>query len=74
MKKLEIRVKEQVDKHWSDWFEGMTITHTEKNETVISGNVPDDVAIYSLLTKIRDLGLHLISVTTGSLSETEKYQ
>lgn len=62
MQKIEIRVKEQVDEHWSEWFEGLKITHTEAGGTVLSGLLSDESAVYGLITKIRDLGLHMLSV------------
>ena len=63
MQSVEIRVKGQIDEHWSDWFEGLTITHTDQDETILSGTVVDQAALYGLLAKLRDLGLPLLSVT-----------
>jgi hypothetical protein len=57
----EIRVKGVLDTRWQSWFEGMTITPGD-DETIIRGTVADQVALHSLLTKIRDLGLPLIAV------------
>ena len=57
----EIRVKGELDARWQSWFEGMTIT-TGDDETIIHGTVADQVALHSLLTRIRDLGLPLIAV------------
>jgi hypothetical protein len=57
----EIRVKGVLDPRWQSWFEEMTIT-TGDDETIISGTVADQVALHSLLTRIRDLGLPLIAV------------
>ena len=57
----EIRVKGALDPRWQSWFEGMTIM-TGDDETIISGTVTDQVALHSLLTRIRDLGLPLIAV------------
>jgi len=62
MQRVEIRVKGQIDEHWSDWFEGLTITHTGQDETILSGTVADQSALYGLLAKLRDLGLPLLSV------------
>jgi hypothetical protein len=62
MQQIEIRVKGQVDEHWSEWFEGLKITHTEAGESVLSGVLSDESAVYGLITKIRDLGLHMVSV------------
>ncbi len=30
-----IRVKDHLDRGWSEWFEGMTITHESNGETVM---------------------------------------
>jgi hypothetical protein len=48
--------------HWSGWFEGLTITHNDRGETVFSGRLRDQAAFYGFLTKVRDMGLFLISV------------
>ncbi|RPI87770.1 MAG: hypothetical protein EHM41_03710 [Chloroflexi bacterium] len=64
----EIKIQGHLDQLWSQWFDGMTLTHLENGETgtactVISGLVIDQPALYGLLTKIRDLNLSLISVS-----------
>ncbi len=63
MLKAEIRVKGQIDQDWSDWFEGLTITHTDQGETILVGELVDQSALYGLLAKLRDLGLPLVSVS-----------
>jgi hypothetical protein len=68
MQRVEIRVKGRLDEHWSGWFEGLTITHTEQDQTIFLGAVVDQAALYGLLFKLRDLGLSLISVM---VQETE---
>ena len=62
MQRVEIRVKGRMDVHWSDWFEGLTISHTDEDETVLSGTVVDQAALYGLLAKLGALGLPLLSV------------
>jgi hypothetical protein len=57
-----IRVKGQVGPEWSEWFGGMTITCDETNETILSGQVLDQAALYGILNKIQALGLTLLSV------------
>ena len=64
----EIKVKGYLDPRWSDWFEGVTLTHLEGDETLLSGLLPDQAALHGLLERIRDLNLTLISVTCGSES------
>ena len=58
----EILIKEPIGEQWLAWFDEFTITHTESGETLLSGNIPDQAALYGLLGKIRDLNLTLISV------------
>jgi len=71
MLRAEIRVKGRIDEHWSDWFEDLTIEHTEEDETVLTGDVVDQAALYGLLAKLRDLGLPLISVDSVEVEDTE---
>ncbi len=58
----EIRVKGRLSQDWSDWFEGLSITDQPNGETLISGPLQDQAELFGVLTKIRDLGLELISV------------
>lgn len=62
MLRVEIRVKGQIDEHWSSWFEGLTLAYTDRDETVLSGAVADESALYGLIARLRDLGLSLVSV------------
>ena len=57
-----IRVKGQLDRRWSDWFNGFTITYPTDDETFLDGRVADQAALHGLLAKIRDLGLSLLSI------------
>ena len=64
MKRVEIRVKGQLDKEWSEWLGGMAITHDTHGETTLKGVVADQSALYGLLSKLRDLGLELVTVNS----------
>jgi hypothetical protein len=57
-----ITVKGHLDARWSAWFDGLTITNLENGETALAGRLPDQAALHGALTKVRDLGLPLISV------------
>jgi hypothetical protein len=59
--RYEIRIKGILDERWTTWFEGLQVS-SDGEETVISGSVTDQAALHGLLTKVRDLGLFLISV------------
>ena len=71
MQQVEIRVKGHLDTQWAEWLDGLTITHTQQNETILSGPVKDQAALYGLIAKLRDLGLPLVSVNSDKpLSHT----
>jgi hypothetical protein len=56
-----IRIKGFLDPHW-EWLEGLTMTHLEPGESLLSGPIVDQAALHGLLARIRDLNLTLISV------------
>ncbi len=58
----QIRLKGHLDPQWSDWFDGLTLTR-EGDDTLLTGPVVDQAALYGLLRKVRDLGLPLLAVT-----------
>lgn len=62
MQHIEIRVKGQIDERWSEWLDGLTITHPGQNETLLTGLILDQSAMYGLMSKLRDLGLSLSAV------------
>ncbi|MBN1659174.1 MAG: hypothetical protein JXA93_12255 [Anaerolineae bacterium] len=60
---VEIRIRGRIAEHWSSWFEDLTVEYTD-DETRLSGHVADQAALYGLLSRLRDLGLPLLSVET----------
>ena len=58
----QIRIKGYLGHQWTDWFEGLTITLEENGDTLLTGPVADQAALYGLLKKVRDLGMPLVSV------------
>ena len=70
----QIRLKEQLDQHWSAWLGGLMMIHEANGETVLTGEIVDQAALHGLLTKVRDLQLTLISISpleANSLSKGE---
>ncbi len=62
----QIQVQGRLDSSWSSWFDGLRVT-TNTGEsgcavTTLTGLVRDQVALHSLLIRIRDLGLPLLLV------------
>jgi hypothetical protein len=58
----EIRIKGHLDGRWADWFGGLTITLEDNGDTLLTGPVVDQAALFGLLRKVRDLGIPLLSV------------
>jgi hypothetical protein len=58
----QIRIKGHLGGQWTDWFGGLSITLQDNGDTLISGPVVDQAALYGLLRKVRDLGLPLLAV------------
>ena len=65
----EIRVDGVLGSQWAAWFGGLQVSD-DGEETVITGLLADQPALHGLLTKIRDLGLCLISVRRLDPGET----
>lgn len=57
----EIRVRENLSEHWSDWFAGMDVQIDPKGETIMSGQLIDQAELIGLLNKIHALNLTIIA-------------
>lgn len=58
----EIRIKGHLQDRWAESFECMTLTREEDGTTTLFGHLPDQTALHSILLKIRNMNLRLISV------------
>jgi hypothetical protein len=59
----EIRIQGRLDERWRAWLDDLDLSHTQDGTTVLCGPVADQAALHGLLQRLRDLGVHLISVT-----------
>ncbi len=57
----EIRIQGRMDEDWSDWLDGMAISH-EGDITILKGRIVDQSALQGVLTRIWDLNRKVISV------------
>ena len=64
-----IRVRGHLASHWVDWFDNLAIDNEPNGEAVLSGDITDQAALHRVLSKIRDLGLLLISVNRIEVDE-----
>ena len=67
----QIRVKCHLSPDWKNWFDGLTIAIEENGDTLLTGPVIDQAALYGLLKKVRDLGMPLISVNPVETSRPD---
>jgi len=67
----QIRIEGQLGRHWTDWFEGLTITALDNGETLLTGPVVDQAALHGLLKKVRDLAMPLLSVMRVTPGQAE---
>ena len=69
--KYAIRVKGILSGlEWSSWFGDMTVEQDmERGETVIQGMIIDPADLYGVISRLRNLGLILISVEPASKSK-----
>jgi len=58
----QIRIKGQLSRQWTEWFDGLIISPEDDGNTLLTGIVIDQAALHGLLRKVRDLGMPLLSV------------
>ncbi len=60
--RYEIRIQGRLDARWTAMFDGLSMSHETDGTTVLRGPVPDQAALHGLISRVRDLGLPLLSV------------
>ena len=58
----EIKIQGHLDIKWSEWLYGLTITHERDGSTTLRGPLPDQIVLHSVLNRLRDMNLPLLSV------------
>lgn len=62
MTAYRIRVKGHLDPKFSAWFSDFAVIHTPNGDTLLTGVVIDQAALYGVVERCRDLGVTLISI------------
>ena len=57
------RLKGHLDTRWAEWFYDLDIVHESDGTTTLCGALPDQTVLHSVLDRIRDMNLGLISVS-----------
>lgn len=57
-----IRLAARLDARRAAWFDGFAVTGESDGTTTLAGIVTDQAQLHRLLTRIRDLGIVLLSV------------
>lgn len=58
---VEIRFKGRLKQDWSDWLDGLIVSHQASGETLVNGQLPDQAALLGLLNRLHGLNLQLLS-------------
>ncbi len=58
----EIHIKGHLNRDWSDWLEGMQMSHLENGETILTGTIVDQSALMGILNKLNRLNLTILSI------------
>ena len=58
----QIKIQGHLDAKWSEWFYSLTVTNEPDGTTTLYGPLPDQTVLHSVLDRIRDMNLPLLSV------------
>jgi len=62
MTRVDILIEGHFDEKWAEWLGNLTLSYPNLDETLLTGEVLDQSALYGLIAQLRDLGVHLISI------------
>jgi hypothetical protein len=67
MQQIEIHIKGQINPQWSEWFGGLSLSPSGPDETMLSGQVQDEAALYGIISRLRDLGLKITLLSSEEI-------
>ncbi len=62
--RYELRVCGHLDDRWSAWLCDLALEHHEDGTSTLTGPIADQAQLHGVLTRLRDLGVPLLSVRT----------
>jgi len=66
----QICVAHLLDETWNEWFDGLTLAPQADGTTLLTGILDDSTALHTVLNKIRNLNLDLVSVSYTDVAES----
>jgi hypothetical protein len=67
----QIRIEGHLGDQWASWLGDLTIALEENGDTLLTGPLVDQAALFGLLKKVRDLGMPLVSVNRVELRKPD---
>lgn len=67
----QIRLAGHLGDQWAGWFGGLVITLPGNGDTLLTGTVVDQAALFGLLRKVRDAGIPLLAVNRIQPSQAD---
>jgi len=64
-----IVIAHQLDETWKEWFDGLDLIIKGDGTTLLSGILDDSTALHSVLNKIRNLNMDLVTVSFKEVQE-----
>ena len=68
----KIVVGHPLDETWKEWFDGLTLLPQPDDTTLLAGILEDSTALHTVLNKIRNLNMDLVSVSYTEVSENKE--
>ncbi len=67
-----IRIKGHLDISWQSWLNNLSIQHEEAGITLLSGDLPDQPALYGIVLKLSQMGITLLSLQAEQPCQPEE--
>ena len=68
----KIEIQGHLNRQWDEYFYDLIITHESDGTTTLYGPMPDQTVLHSVLDRIRDMNLRLISVTEVNAEPSDR--
>jgi enamine deaminase RidA (YjgF/YER057c/UK114 family) len=67
--RCQIRVRGHLSRDWREWFDDLTVANMPDGEALFFGGLPDQAALFGLLSRIQRAGLPVVSMHCVSIND-----